>query len=850
VVEQPVAASTCRPGQTQVSQSPLATRSTRRPPRSGLHSFDSLNGILTIDVDNLNESVSVSNDGTNITLTGSHAITGAGGTFATADVHRIVITDTSNLEGQSIGLDGTAAFLLSGGLSSTGVETVSFNNAVTATGASSIAVTAPQSIIVSANVTGGTDGVSLIGQGIAALNTVGVTVQSGAVVSASGSGPVTVVGQGGSGTGSHNYGVFVGDPGSQITSGGGAVSVIGTGGGSGASSGYNYGVCVVFGSMITSAGTGSGATVTVVGQGGSGTGSYNYGVFVGDPGSQITSGGGAVSVIGTGGGSGAGGDNHGAVVHFGGMITSAGSGAVTVVGTGGSGASIRNYGVLVFAGGVITSAGTGSGATVTVVGAGGGGSGSFNYGVHVFGFRSQITSSGGAVSVTATGSDTAEALRLENSGSIASGGNAAITITADSVNLLSGTSIHSGAGTTTIRTRTAGTMIDLGGDDVLSGSLMTLGLTNAELNQISAGTLVIGRADAGTLSLTAAIARQNATNVELRSGSSIIFNSGSFNTTGGTLLLAPGSTPAAVQPKTTGIDARASTVSFASALAVAINGPTVDTGYDQLNIVGTVDLSGVNLVLSGGYVPLAGDVFTIVTATQIIGQFNGLAEGAVVNFNGVDLTVHYSGNAITLRRVSNAAPTLTVPPAQTAYEDADKIITGITVGHPNGDNLIVTLSVSKGRLTLTAIAGLVIRGNGTGVVTLSGSIARLNAALATLVYRGNLNFGGADALHIHVSDGRLSTTGRVAINVKSAFQQAAELRAQVTALQNMGILTKCQANRLLKGLELKGNRGDANRVRNFMTQVANYRNRGILTLTQANSLLGPGNILLLSVMRS
>jgi len=679
VVEQPVAASTCRPGQTQVSQSPLATRSTRRPPRSGLHSFDSLNGILTIDVDNLNESVSVSNDGTNITLTGSHAITGAGGTFATADVHRIVMTDTSNLEGQSIGLDGTAAFLLSGGLSSTGVETVSFNNAVTATGASSIAVTAPQSIIVSANVTGGTDGVSLIGQGIAALNTIGVTVQSGAVVSASGSGPVTVVGQGGSGTGSHNYGVFVGDPGSQITSGGGAVSVTATGN---------------------------------------------------------------------------------------------------------------------------------------------------------------------------TGPNPAEALRLESFGSIASGGNAAITITADSVNILSGGTISSGTGTTTIRTRTAGTRIDLGGDDVLSGSLMTLGLTSAELNQISAGTLVIGCANAGELRITAGIARQNATNVELRSGSSIIFNSGSFNTNGGTLLLAPGSKPAAVQPKTTGIDARASTVSFASDLAVAINGPTVDTGYDQLNIVGTVDLSGVNLVLSGGYVPLAGDVFTIVTATQIIGQFNDLTEGDVVNFNGVNLTVHYSGNAVTLRRVSNAAPTLTVPPAQTAYEDADKIITGITVGHPNGDNLIVTLSVSKGRLTLTAIAGLVIRGNGTGVVTLSGSIARLNAALATLVYRGNLNFGGADALHIHVSDGRLSTTGRVAINVKSAFQQAAELRAQVTALQNMGILTKCQANRLLNGLELKGNRGDANRVRNFMTQVANYRNRGILTLTQANSLLGPGNILLLSVMRS
>jgi len=195
--------------------------------------------------------------------------------------------------------------------------------------------------------------------------------------------------------------------------------------------------------------------------------------------------------------------------------------------------------------------------------------------------------------------------------------------------------------------------------------------------------------------------------------------------------------------------------------------------------------------------------------------------------------------------VANQAPTVVVPGAQTANEDVDKSISGIKVGDPEGDGLKVILAVSHGKLTLGTTAGLTVSGSGTGKVTLSGSIADLNTALLGLRYRGSLNYSGADSLSITVGDGSLDTSGSVAISVKSASQQATALKAQVSALP----LGAGQANALTVKLNLKGNAGDADKVRSFLAQVREFRSAGILTQTQADGLLGPGNDLLLSVTR-
>src|SRR5205823_2499124 len=122
------------------------------------------------------------------------------------------------------------------------------------------------------------------------------------------------------------------------------------------------------------------------------------------------------------------------------------------------------------------------------------------------------------------------------------------------------------------------------------------------LDRINAGTIQIGDASSGPITISADITRAAATNIGLTSGGGINFASGAIDTAGGNLLLAPGSSLAAnvTVPKpgtdvTVGANA---TLKFAdsSNLSFAINGPNVDTQYDQLNVIGQVDLTGINLV--------------------------------------------------------------------------------------------------------------------------------------------------------------------------------------------------------------------------------------------------------------
>jgi hypothetical protein len=102
-------------------------------------------------------------------------------------------------------------------------------------------------------------------------------------------------------------------------------------------------------------------------------------------------------------------------------------------------------------------------------------------------------------------------------------------------------------------------------------------------------------------------------------------------------------------------------------------------------------------------------------------------------------------------------------------------------------------------------------------------------------------------LTIEVSDGSLSATRHVDIAVTSWEQQTDALSAQVKALFEAGVLNDGQRNALQ--LNLKDNNGDAGKVNAFLNKVQAYLQSGILTQAQADLLLGPGNILYLSVKR-
>jgi filamentous hemagglutinin family protein len=216
------------------------------------------------------------------------------------------------------------------------------------------------------------------------------------------------------------------------------------------------------------------------------------------------------------------------------LVTSTG-GSVTVTGFGGgssTGTNNFNYGVAV-QNGLISSGGTG---TVNVTGTGGTTTGINNAGVAFNGsnLSNGISSSGGVINVTGTGGAGGLSPGVwfvsGLNGSIQSGSNAAINLTTDSLVMDAG-AINAGSGTVTLQNRTAGTLVNVGGADVLTGSPLTLGVSNAELARISAGSVVIGSTaqQTGNLTLSSAITTPNASQFTLVSNNTIAVNAAITN---------------------------------------------------------------------------------------------------------------------------------------------------------------------------------------------------------------------------------------------------------------------------------------------------------------------------------
>ncbi|NBB22527.1 choice-of-anchor D domain-containing protein, partial [Runella sp. CRIBMP] len=523
------------------------------------------------------------------------------------------------------------------------------------------------------------------------INQFGILVQNGGLISGGTNATATIEGSAGAGSANGNIGVYVTGTNARITSLGGNVSVVGLGGSTGASS-TSRGVAVTTNGTITAGGSG---TVTVSGTGGAGTGNFNAGVYVaGSANTFITSSGGNVSVTGVGGGTGSGNNNYGIWMELGGTITAGGTSTVTVSGQGGGTTGGSNFGVKTASSGAqITS----SGGNITVTGIEGSGSGSIG-----------ISHTLPAALTTAT-----------------NGGN--ITLISNSMDL-GGTVSTQLLGNTTLRPYTNNVPINLGtSSNTISGPL---GLSDTELDQVTTGTLIFGNSNSGDLTVLADITRPASTNVQLVSGGDVLISGGGFNTGGGTLLLDPGTSPKAVKPTFNGTDVTASTLSFASDLQIAINGATAGDGtggtHSQLKVIGSVNLTGVNLLFEGTYVPVAGNTFTIVDndgSDVITGTFTGLAEGATLsNFRGSgrNATISYtggSGNDVVIA-INNTNPTI-IAAAVTRQE-----------GSPGSSATIATVNDAEtpaGSLTVTVTTlpqGITI----TNITNVSGTVTATVAA--------------------------------------------------------------------------------------------------------------------------
>jgi VCBS repeat-containing protein len=109
----------------------------------------------------------------------------------------------------------------------------------------------------------------------------------------------------------------------------------------------------------------------------------------------------------------------------------------------------------------------------------------------------------------------------------------------------------------------------------------------------------------------------------------------------------------------------------------------------------------------------------------------------------------------------NDAPVNTLPGTQQGQEDIVLNIGGISVAdvdvdrdpNVNDRTLSVILRVNSGTLFLgAAVPGVTVSGANTANLTLTGNLADINTALASLRYLGNANFNGTDTLTVISND--------------------------------------------------------------------------------------------------
>ncbi len=457
------------------------------------------------------------------------------------------------------------------------------------------------------------------------------------------------------------------------------------------------GIVVRSSAAVRSTGTGS---VTLRGTGGAGTGSSNHGI---ECFGTVTSAGGEVVVTGLGGGLGD--FQLGIQLHAGSMIKSGGD--LTLAGRGGGSAG-SNLGIgLKSSGGSFSAGGNG-----TLILHGTGGEGTSAFGLELQG--GTFTSAGGAVEITGIGGGGERGIKLDGGSLTTSANGGTLTLVSDSMLLSGGTLSTRLTDSVTLRPLTAGRLIDLGSfwDDTAN----TLGLSDDELDRITTGTLVIGDATSGPITISAALSPANYKVLAL--GQNTIFAAaGQFN---------------------------------------ADIGPTA-ADYERLTVAGTVTLdpaAQLNLTATGGYVPQAGDAFTLLANDgndAINGTFTGKPEGfTAANFLGSGAEGLFSylggtGNDLVVT-VPNTAPLAGADSLERAPRRALRIPVATLLANDSSP-LGLPLSIVAVPATSTGGVPLLLAG---GVV----------------FYQAPGSLAAPDTFTYTVGDGTRTATGTVTVTVR------------------------------------------------------------------------------------
>jgi FG-GAP-like repeat len=141
----------------------------------------------------------------------------------------------------------------------------------------------------------------------------------------------------------------------------------------------------------------------------------------------------------------------------------------------------------------------------------------------------------------------------------------------------------------------------------------------------------------------------------------------------------------------------------------------------------------------------------------------------IQNLTTVDLTqldvLGFSSGSI-----PDDTPTETVPGSVTATQDVSKAISGVSISDADavsrGETFKVTLSDTFGQLSASNPGGATLSGSGTTNLTISGTVAQVNAALAALAYLSP--FFGSESISVATtdnSDGAVTATQFISVTI-------------------------------------------------------------------------------------
>ena len=207
---------------------------------------------------------------------------------------------------------------------------------------------------------------------------------------------------------------------------------------------------------------------------------------------------------------------------------------------------------------------------------------------------------------------------------------------------------------------------------------------------------------------------------------------------------------------------------MASATVVIANGRAGDalsiSGTLPGGIIATYDAATFTLTLSGS----ASKADYQAALQQIRYASSSDDPGTTARTINVTVSDGAANSNVTTATVSviavNDPPVNTLPGSYSTGEDTPLSLSGLSISDPDAGTgtMTVTLSVNSGTLAAASGAGVTVSGSGSGTVTLSGTLAALNAYLAASgtqpVFTGIADFNGSVTLTMVSSDGALTDT--------------------------------------------------------------------------------------------